>query len=116
VGVEGVLRERSEASDERCAVNGYADFPFNRVPGFIVNATRIFERNMISHRQDFLSVKMAYYKTKNPYLTQSRTIYFCLEKQQPRFPHFLGAVTNTVLTVTAHPPVFEAEWLERNEP
>jgi hypothetical protein len=62
VGVEGVLRERSEASDERSTVNGYADFFFKQVPGFIVNATRIFERNMISYRQDFLSVKMAYYK------------------------------------------------------
>jgi hypothetical protein len=37
-----VLRERAEASDERCVVNGYADFFLNRSPGFIVNATRIF--------------------------------------------------------------------------
>jgi hypothetical protein len=90
VGVEGVLRERSEASDERSAVNGYADFSFNRVPGFIVNATWIFERNMISHRQDFLSVKMAYYKIKNPYLTESRTIYFVWKKTTTPFSPFSG--------------------------
>jgi hypothetical protein len=69
---------------------------------------------MISHRQDFLSVKMAYYKIKNPYLTQSRTIYFCLEKQQPRFPHFLGAVTNTQFY--GNRPSACTEWLGRNEP
>jgi hypothetical protein len=40
-GVEGVLHQRSEASDEKGVSNGYSDFSLYRVPGFIVNGTRI---------------------------------------------------------------------------
>jgi hypothetical protein len=40
-GEEGVLHERSKASDEKGVSNGYSDFSLYRVPGFIVNGTRI---------------------------------------------------------------------------
>ncbi len=49
--MEGVLHERPEASDERCLkwVRGFSLF---RVPGFIVNVTRIFS---IRSHDDFAS-------------------------------------------------------------
>jgi hypothetical protein len=34
-GVEGDLRELSEASDERCDVHGFADFPYPKFPDLL---------------------------------------------------------------------------------
>ncbi len=34
-GVEGDLPELSEASDERCDVNGFADFPYPKFPDLL---------------------------------------------------------------------------------
>jgi hypothetical protein len=66
---EGVLRERSEASDARCAGNGFADFSLTQVPGFIVNVSRIF---WTPSHDDFASV--GFFIRKNGLLQNKKSL------------------------------------------
>ncbi len=92
--MEGVLRERSEASDKKSTVNGYADFFYKQVPGFIVNATRIFWAQHDFVPAGFSICKNGLLQNKKS-LPDSITYHIFLfgKNNNHDFPIFQGAVT-----------------------